>query len=97
MIISRSILGLMNANIGVLKCVFGEITDETNQARAFSLMPLCFAIGSIIGPSIGGKFSNPTEGFPRWFADSAFLAKYPYWLREYHVGGCRDEWGDFGV
>lgn len=82
MIMSRSILGLMNANIGVLKSVLGELTDETNQARAFSLIPLCFAIGSILGPTIGGKFSNPTEGFPDWFGDSTFLAKFPYWLRE---------------
>lgn len=80
MIISRSIAGLMNANIGVLKSSLGEITDETNQARAFSLIPLAFSLGSIIGPSIGGKFSNPTEGFPDWFGDSTFLAKYPYWL-----------------
>jgi MFS family permease len=82
MILSRSIAGLMNANIGVLKSVLGEITDDTNQARAFSLLPLCFAVGSIIGPSLGGKLSNPTEEFPQWFGDSAFLAKYPYWLRE---------------
>jgi MFS family permease len=80
MILARSIAGLMNANIGVLKSMMGEITDETNQARAFSLLPLSFAVGSIIGPSIGGKLSNPTESFPDLFGNSAFLAKYPYWL-----------------
>lgn len=72
----------MNANIGVIKSTIGELTDETNQARAFSFIPLAFAFGSIIGPSIGGKLSNPTQEFPQWFGNSAFLAKYPYWLRE---------------
>ena len=82
MIFSRSIAGLMNANIGVLKSVFGELTDETNQARAFTFIPLSFAVGSMIGPMIGGNLSNPVEGFPGLFGNSAFLAKYPYWLRE---------------
>jgi MFS family permease len=40
MIIARSVSGFMNANMSVLKSTLGEITDETNQARAFSLLPL---------------------------------------------------------
>lgn len=40
MIIARSVAGFMNANMSVLKSTLGELTDETNQARAFSLLPL---------------------------------------------------------
>lgn len=40
MIIARSVAGFMNANMSVLKSTLGELTDESNQARAFSLLPL---------------------------------------------------------
>lgn len=64
------------------KCVLGELCDETNQARAFSFIPLSYAVGSILGPSIGGWLSHPVEGFPSLFGRSIFLAENPYWLRE---------------
>lgn len=65
------------------KCVLGELCDETNQARAFSFIPLSYAVGSILGPSIGGWLSHPVEGFPSLFGRSMFLAENPYWLREW--------------
>lgn len=84
MIIARSVSGLMGGNIGVLKSVMGEITDESNQARAFSYLPLCFGIGSMIGPFLGGTLSEPAKHFSI-FRDSDFLKSYPYWLRAYRI------------
>ncbi|MCO5585712.1 hypothetical protein L7F22_039648 [Adiantum nelumboides] len=63
MILARSISGLMNGNVAVLKSVLGEITDNSNQARCFVLLPVSFAIGSIIGPSIGGSLSTQSRLF----------------------------------
>ncbi|RKP10531.1 major facilitator superfamily domain-containing protein, partial [Thamnocephalis sphaerospora] len=60
----RIMTGLVNGNVGVLKSVLGEITDETNQARAFSYMPMVYGIGFIAGPTIGGLLSNPAETYP---------------------------------
>jgi hypothetical protein len=39
-----------------------------------------YAIGSIIGPTLGGTLSDPVHAFPWLFGRSDFLAKYPYWL-----------------
>ncbi|CEH13446.1 mfs general substrate transporter [Ceraceosorus bombacis] len=80
MILARAINGLMNGNIAVIKSVLGELTDDSNQARAFTFLPLMFAIGSIIGPAIGGTLSDPANTFPHWFGRSQFLKSYPYWL-----------------
>ncbi|CDR98554.1 hypothetical protein, partial [Sporisorium scitamineum] len=33
MVVARSIAGLMNGNIVILKSVLAEVTDDTNQAR----------------------------------------------------------------
>jgi hypothetical protein len=38
---------LLNGNIGVAKSVLGEITDRTNEGKAFSVFGLVFGLGSI--------------------------------------------------
>ncbi|GLB44900.1 putative major facilitator superfamily protein [Lyophyllum shimeji] len=40
LVISRCLCGLLNGNIGVMKSVMGELTDATNRAEGFSLMPV---------------------------------------------------------
>jgi len=39
----------MKGNIGVVKSVMAELTDETNVARGFSILPMSTALGYIIG------------------------------------------------
>jgi hypothetical protein len=46
---SRFLAGALNGNIGVTKSMLAEMTDETNIARAFSLLPLTWAMGAIVG------------------------------------------------
>ena len=43
---------MLNGNLGVIKSMIAELTDETNVARGFSLMPMARAVGYIIG-SVG--------------------------------------------
>ncbi|RHZ81069.1 hypothetical protein Glove_124g17 [Diversispora epigaea] len=79
-IITRSSCGILNGNIGVAKSMLGEITDKTNQAKAFSIFGFCWGFGTIIGPMIGGFLSNPAEQFPSIFGDWTFFKIYPYFL-----------------
>jgi MFS family permease len=79
-VISRSLNGALNGNIGVLKSQFGALFDETNMAVAYAYLPMAWSTGSTIGPLIGGGLSWPTKQFPSVFGHSAFLAKYPYFL-----------------
>ncbi|EGF99296.1 uncharacterized protein MELLADRAFT_94769 [Melampsora larici-populina 98AG31] len=77
LIISRFIAGMMN---GGLIFIVAEITDPTNYADAVSLLPLSFAIGSIIGPIVGGFLALPAQNLPFLFGNCAFLIEYPYLL-----------------
>jgi hypothetical protein len=41
--------GALKGSIGVVKCVVAELTDETNMAQGFSLLPMTWAMGYVIG------------------------------------------------
>lgn len=76
-LIFRSLGGLVNGNIAVMRTMVSEIIKEKKyQARAFLLMPMCFNIGVIIGPIMGGVLADPAGSYPGVFgADSVFGGK----------------------
>ncbi|THH06753.1 hypothetical protein EW145_g3866 [Phellinidium pouzarii] len=79
MLIARSLAGLFSGNVAVMHSVLGELTDSTNQALAYPIYGLCWPIGVIIGPLIGGVFSDAAQKYPKWFGTALFEA-YPYLL-----------------
>ncbi|OZJ06400.1 hypothetical protein BZG36_00665 [Bifiguratus adelaidae] len=76
---ARMLCGILNGNVGVAKSVLGEITDHTNQARAFSVFGLCWGVGMVAGPILGGFLAEPALRFPLLF-DTPFWRAYPYFL-----------------
>ncbi|KAH9856495.1 MFS general substrate transporter [Lenzites betulinus] len=79
-VISRSLNGALNGNIGVMKSMLAEITDSSNIAQAYAFLPIAWSTGSTVGPIIGGSLSHPAERFPSIFGHSGFLKDYPYFL-----------------
>ncbi|KAL0093566.1 major facilitator superfamily domain-containing protein [Phycomyces blakesleeanus] len=86
-LLARSLCGLLNGNIGVLKSMVAELTagqPADKRARAFSLLPLMYGLGSIIGPILGGFLVHPVETYPDIFGRGGFitdfLTEYPYFL-----------------
>ncbi|RUS19352.1 major facilitator superfamily domain-containing protein [Endogone sp. FLAS-F59071] len=86
-LISRSLCGLLNGNVGVLKSMVAELTvdlSSNQRARAFSYLPLVFGLGYIVGPVLGGFLSRPVEQYPSFFGGrgwlTQFLEEYPYFL-----------------
>jgi len=41
---------------------------------------MCFNIGSIIGPLLGGVLADPANTYPDTFGGISWLVKYPYAL-----------------
>ncbi|KAB5536061.1 major facilitator superfamily domain-containing protein [Coniochaeta sp. 2T2.1] len=80
-LIARALGGLLNGNIGVLQTTVGElITVKEHQPRAYTVMPMVWCLGSIIGPMIGGALARPVRAFPFLFAPGSLWAHYPYLL-----------------
>ena len=63
-VIGRCITGLLNGNIGVVKSFLTEITDDSNRGAAFSCMSVAWALGTILGPLIGGLLCRPAITYP---------------------------------
>lgn len=53
-IVVQIFMGLVNGNQGVVSTCLGEITDRSNQSRAFTYLPVVYGIGGITGPIVGG-------------------------------------------
>ncbi|KAG0700124.1 MFS general substrate transporter [Suillus ampliporus] len=79
LVISRCMWGLLNGNIGVVKTVMGELTDSTNMAQGFALIPMVWCVGNFVGPLVGGLLARPQDHWPKSFTNP-FWGKYPYFL-----------------
>lgn len=78
---ARALGGLLNGNIGVLQTTVAElVTVKEHQPRAYTIMPMVWCIGSIIGPMIGGALARPCISYPEIFARGTIWDKYPYLL-----------------
>ncbi|TGJ83391.1 hypothetical protein E0Z10_g5377 [Xylaria hypoxylon] len=78
-LIFRSLGGITNGNIGVLRTMISEtIREKKYQSRAFLILPMTFNIGVIIGPILGGVLSDPANSYPDVFGNVEFFKKFPY-------------------
>ncbi|KAL7627544.1 hypothetical protein AAE478_001737 [Parahypoxylon ruwenzoriense] len=80
-LIARAIGGLLNGNMGVLQTTVTElVTAKEHQPRAYTIMPVVWCLGSIIGPMIGGALARPCVSYPSLFPAGSIWDKYPYLL-----------------
>lgn len=55
-------MGLLNGNAAVVPTVLGEVTDRSNQSRAFTWLPVMYSLGGITGPALGGLLVGRVAG-----------------------------------
>ncbi|TBU27875.1 MFS general substrate transporter [Dichomitus squalens] len=79
LVLSRSLVGMLNGNTGVMKSMMGELTDSTNIAQGFAWIPVSWSVGVTIGPTIGGQLAKPHDRWPNVFTHP-FWIEYPYFL-----------------
>jgi len=80
-IAARALSGASNGNVGILRTTVAEMVPQKSlQPRAFSILPLVWQIGSIVGPILGGALASPATKMPQWFGDNKFLQRYPFAL-----------------
>jgi MFS family permease len=60
-------MGMLNGNAACVPTVLGEVTDRSNQSKAFTYLPVIYSLGGITGPALGGVLVGTIGG-----------SKYPY-------------------
>ncbi|KAL3448491.1 major facilitator superfamily domain-containing protein [Aspergillus insuetus] len=50
----QALMGIVNGNQGLVSTCLGEITDKSNQSKAFTYLPVLYGVGGITGPLLGG-------------------------------------------
>ncbi|KAG1746518.1 MFS transporter [Suillus paluster] len=79
LVVSRCICGMLNGSSGVMRSMMGELTDSTNMAQGFALIPITWCLGSFVGSIMGGSLARPQDRWPNLFP-GRFWEKYPYFL-----------------
>jgi MFS family permease len=69
----QALMGLCNGNQGVVSTCLGEITDRSNQSKAFTYLPVIYGLGGITGPILGGLLVSRQNPF-----DTSKPNPYPY-------------------
>eukprot|EP01128_Nolandella_sp_AFSM9_P002641 TRINITY_DN13018_c0_g1_i1.p1 TRINITY_DN13018_c0_g1~~TRINITY_DN13018_c0_g1_i1.p1 ORF type:complete len:618 (-),score=82.07 TRINITY_DN13018_c0_g1_i1:171-2024(-) len=72
----RGLNGAFNANVGLVKTYIREITDGTNQARVFTIRTCGYALGFLVGPTMGGFLAPVRAPFDKM----ALFATFPFLL-----------------
>lgn len=72
-IVVQAFMGLVNGNQGIVSTCLGEITDRSNQSKAFTYLPVLYGLGGITGPIIGGLLVSRRNPF-----DPSKPNPYPY-------------------
>lgn len=63
-----------------MPCHLQERADSVTAAKAYSVMPFVWSIGTIIGPAVGGTFADPSHNFPSVFSKQGIFGYFPYLL-----------------
>jgi MFS family permease len=84
----RFLSGASNGNVGIVRTVVAELCPwKELQPRAFSVMPIVYTIGSVVGPALGGAMANPLRRPPNNTTDGPFLWRFPYALPNMVIAG----------
>ena len=80
-ILARCLSGASNGNVGLMRTAVAELVPQRElQPRAFSVMPLVWTIGSILGPGFGGALADPAHKYTRVFGNNNFFLTFPFAL-----------------
>jgi len=79
--VTRALNGIFCGNLSITKTYLAELVDETNEARAFSLLSLCYGLGMLVGPFLGGSLVQPAVWAPSVFRDTIF-ERLPFLLAQ---------------
>jgi MFS family permease len=84
----RALSGAGNGNVGIVRTMVAELCPwKELQPRAFSIMPVVYTIGTVVGPALGGALANPLRRPANDRTHGPFLWNFPYALPNMVIAG----------
>ncbi|CDZ97831.1 Permease of the major facilitator superfamily [Phaffia rhodozyma] len=75
----RACQGVFNGAVGVARGAIRDVTDPTNEAKAYAILGFVWALGGVIGPVLGGLAESPAKNYPDSFIGKIEIFKrLPY-------------------
>lgn len=75
MLFWRGLAGACSGSTVIVRTLFAEVSDRSNQARAFSFYAFAGNIALLVGPVVGGSLSEPAKRIPWLFGKVELLQK----------------------
>ncbi|MCJ1387390.1 hypothetical protein MMC18_000233 [Xylographa bjoerkii] len=72
-VLVQAFMGFVNGNQGIISTCLGEITDRSNQSKAFTYLPVIYGLGGITGPIVGGLLVSKQRS-----PEGTIRSSYPY-------------------
>ncbi|PMD31802.1 MFS general substrate transporter [Hyaloscypha variabilis F] len=84
---ARLLAGIASGSLGVIRTAVAETVPQKElQPIAFSIIPMVWTAGSVIGPMIGGMLVYPADRYPKVFGKLRFFCTFPFALPNMVVG-----------
>ncbi|KXH61036.1 major facilitator superfamily transporter [Colletotrichum salicis] len=69
-----------NLTVALIARALELVTVKEHQPRAYTIMPLVWCLGSIVGPALGGLLAEPVKSYPQYFKAGTIWEQYPFLL-----------------
>lgn len=73
MLFWRGFGGACSGTTVILRTLFSEVSDRSNQARSFSIYAFAGNFALLVGPVVGGSLSEPAKRIPWLFGNVKLL------------------------
>lgn len=80
--LSRMLDGFTGGNLAIIQSSISDLADPKNRTKFFGLIGMAFGLGFILGPYIGGRFSDPdfVNGFNDLTGWNVSRLAMPFWF-----------------
>ena len=75
--ITRTLQGIASGQLVVLKALLGDVCDEHTMSYGLAVVQSAYAVGNMIGPSLGGWTAFPADEYPHVFSSDGVFGKFP--------------------
>ncbi|RKP06699.1 major facilitator superfamily domain-containing protein, partial [Thamnocephalis sphaerospora] len=80
MVTTVVLTGICNGGFSIFRTMMSDVSDATNQVKAFRLLSIVYSLGTTLGPLLGGILAHAMDNATPKLGIIRLLQQYPYLL-----------------